>query len=804
MTRNVIVLGGSYAGSRAAELLAKSLPSTHRVVLVDRQSHFNPYIPYTNLLGPAVDVNTPPSTPPRSSDGRTEVLEHIPSTKKSVVVNASVTRIGEGFIDIDRDVGETDADTEDVMDRLTEHFESTGLGEGRSKRRLSWDYLVYALGCTLPPPLVSPARTKESGVSFLKAQQKIIQRARSILVVGGGALGLQYATDIADYYNSPHNQHLHYNSSPSLPKKVTLIHSRQRFLPLYDEKVDVEIKRRLDVLGINVILGERLTLPSDEELAAQEKEGKMNKIVTSKGEVVEFDLLLRCTGQIPNSDLLKEFLPEAINDHGFVNVRPTLQVATLPDNIPRKDIYSIGDVADMGVIKAGHTGWNAAGTAVQNIMTSIVCDSSSPDLKLVEFDRTPPQIKVTLGLNHSVSELLPAMGATKTEVKTSSSTATRTPLILSNQEAFSKSVTVRPSPALPLREMAYPALPSEIVAYIIDAAISSFTYDLVIERRSILLSTSLVCQLWRREAQRLLFTEESRLETREQINGWCVLAGRYHISEVTLSVCDSAARLALGLEWATPPTARDVKLVLDSMGSDVTHLDINVALLSDEVLHHPRLNYLQLLELNRDDDNTTPIPPISDSLRFSLNVLVTSFDFREVDANNGRKLVQALESTITTATHLKLDMDLDPDSDLGGQQVVGLGNLIRAASKTLQSLEIFIDYHPYIDESIKALECLTKLIDGCTGTIEEISTRCLLLPKSLKHYYPLMGGFLPLEVVETLRENVLTKLLEDDGLLPELEEMTDQADEGDEVQWLQAEVIRRRPGVRFVRFEDSW
>ncbi|BGP18292.1 hypothetical protein JCM10213v2_006352 [Rhodosporidiobolus nylandii] len=40
-TRNVVILGGSYAGSRAAELLSRTLPSSHRVVVIDRQSHFN-------------------------------------------------------------------------------------------------------------------------------------------------------------------------------------------------------------------------------------------------------------------------------------------------------------------------------------------------------------------------------------------------------------------------------------------------------------------------------------------------------------------------------------------------------------------------------------------------------------------------------------------------------------------------------------------------------------------------------------------------------------------------------------------
>lgn len=77
------------------------------------------------------------------------------------------------------------------------------------------------------------------GIEWLKAAQKRIQDAPSILVVGGGALGvresnvhiiprsnadmdgtLEYATDIADAYPE---------------KSVTLLHSRDKLLPQYPQ-----------------------------------------------------------------------------------------------------------------------------------------------------------------------------------------------------------------------------------------------------------------------------------------------------------------------------------------------------------------------------------------------------------------------------------------------------------------------------------------------------------------------------------------------------------------------------------------
>ena len=40
-TKNVVVLGGSYGGMHAASVLAARLPPTHRVILIERNSHFN-------------------------------------------------------------------------------------------------------------------------------------------------------------------------------------------------------------------------------------------------------------------------------------------------------------------------------------------------------------------------------------------------------------------------------------------------------------------------------------------------------------------------------------------------------------------------------------------------------------------------------------------------------------------------------------------------------------------------------------------------------------------------------------------
>ena len=110
------------------------------------------------------------------------------------------------------------------------------------------------------------------------------------MIVGGGALGIQFATDIADLYNNPENaEHLPEALRPAKKKRITIVHSRERFLPLYKQEVHDEVVRRMKELGIEVVLGERLSLP------AEDKPGETKTVQTSSGKIIEYDLLVRLT-----------------------------------------------------------------------------------------------------------------------------------------------------------------------------------------------------------------------------------------------------------------------------------------------------------------------------------------------------------------------------------------------------------------------------------------------------------------------------------------------------------------------------
>lgn len=106
-------------------------------------------------------------------------------------------------------------------------------------------------------------------------------------------MGIQYATDIADLYNNPANAaHLGEKAaaadSPPRKKRITLVHSRDRFMPLYKQEVHDEVMRRMKELGVEVVLGERPDLGDVKD----DKPGEKRTLRLSDGREVEYDLLV--------------------------------------------------------------------------------------------------------------------------------------------------------------------------------------------------------------------------------------------------------------------------------------------------------------------------------------------------------------------------------------------------------------------------------------------------------------------------------------------------------------------------------
>ncbi|KAI3618902.1 amid-like nadh [Moniliophthora roreri] len=299
--KTVAVLGASYGGNRAAQILAAGLPEGWRIVLVDRNTlavlpghEHKAFVPYTRVFW----KNTPMRDSPHI-----RLHAHVLSVHPHHII-------------------------------LSKAFPEHGV----LTTKLEFDYLIYALGSHLPSPLnlwgSSPGvvstiiknpdykynGTKEDGINWLKRNQKVVEDAPSVLVVGGGALGIQFATDIAHVYPT---------------KAVTLLHSRHRLMPKFDNELHLEVLKGLESIDVNVILGERLDLRSVNDEPVKLNETGQRVVRTVKGREVAADLILLCTGQIPNTGLLKEMDESTVNpDDSLAHVLRTMQLGVLSPHSP--------------------------------------------------------------------------------------------------------------------------------------------------------------------------------------------------------------------------------------------------------------------------------------------------------------------------------------------------------------------------------------------------------------------------------------------------------------------------------------
>lgn len=89
---------------------------------------------------------------------------------------------------------------------------------------------------------------KQAGVAYLQDHAQNVARSSKIIVIGGGAVGVQIATDIKELYPA---------------KSVTLVHSRSRLMHNFHPDLNYIILNRCAELGVEIKLGSRVKLPLD-------------------------------------------------------------------------------------------------------------------------------------------------------------------------------------------------------------------------------------------------------------------------------------------------------------------------------------------------------------------------------------------------------------------------------------------------------------------------------------------------------------------------------------------------------------
>lgn len=249
----------------------------------------------------------------------------------------------------------------------------------------AYDYLVMATGLKRHWPAVPKSGSYEEylkdGKAFISkivgGDPKNPQEGRRVVIIGAGAVGIEFSGEIKNYY-------------PNI--NVTLIHSRDQVLS--SEPLPSEVKDKVkDILveeGVQVITGNRATIT---ELPNNEFEVKL-----ADGRVLTADFVIDSTKKgEPTTDPL----PEAcLNKDREVKVNLDLSFEnTIPNAASH---FGVGDVIEWSGIKRAGSAMVMGQAAAHNIYADILNSESknapSEELyKPAKLNRWEPVIGIAVG-----------------------------------------------------------------------------------------------------------------------------------------------------------------------------------------------------------------------------------------------------------------------------------------------------------------------------------------------------------------------------------------------------------------------
>ncbi|UUV33524.1 FAD-dependent oxidoreductase [Amycolatopsis roodepoortensis] len=211
-----------------------------------------------------------------------------------------------------------------------------------SGERLTPDYVVLATGSAYPFPAKIDFQDSASAKAKIRATREELAGAEKVLLLGAGPVGLELAGEIKAVWPE---------------KAVTIVDPAKEILPGFPEDFRAEIRRQLDGLGVELLLGTSLTEPPVSE-PGQAK--TFTSGLTGGGEVTA-DLWFQCFGGAPHTAYLDGELAAARQANGQVEVTPELRLPGQPG------VFALGDITALPEGKLAKVAGDHAEVVVANI-----------------------------------------------------------------------------------------------------------------------------------------------------------------------------------------------------------------------------------------------------------------------------------------------------------------------------------------------------------------------------------------------------------------------------------------------------
>ncbi|KAI8080897.1 hypothetical protein BDF21DRAFT_361696 [Thamnidium elegans] len=212
------------------------------------------------------------------------------------------------------------------------------------------DYLVIATGSTYTSKLKSFDTSSLYRLSELTTEHNELKKARSVLIIGGGLVGCELASEIATHEYPPpyHNK-----------KKITIVDPHSNLVRRSTGKRQANAFDYLTGLGVEIILNEKIVDFDSSDT---------NSYLGSSGACYTgYDKVFVATGTTPCSDIFQgdgDVGFESCVDHwGRLRVKPTLQL----EHWKYKHIFAGGDVSNIKEEKTGYAATLAGVCIARNI-----------------------------------------------------------------------------------------------------------------------------------------------------------------------------------------------------------------------------------------------------------------------------------------------------------------------------------------------------------------------------------------------------------------------------------------------------
>lgn len=287
--KRVVIVGGGFAGTYAAQ----HLEDHFQVTILDNKDYFE-FTP--SVLRTIVEPH---------HLRKLQVL-HTHYLRTSTVIQKEVLRVETDHVVLD--------------DRI-----------------VNFDYLIINSGSTYQPPFKESRLIGSARGNTLRESYISIRRAKKILIIGAGLVGVEMAAEIVSHFPG---------------KEVTLIHSQSTVINRFPKKAVRYAEDFLRSRGVTIICGERVV-------------GHKNQVfITDMNREIGADLAFLCTGIQPNSGFLKDNFADCVTPLGYVRTNDFLQ---LQGDIVYPNIFVAGDVADVREEKLAQTAEKMAAVVVNNI-----------------------------------------------------------------------------------------------------------------------------------------------------------------------------------------------------------------------------------------------------------------------------------------------------------------------------------------------------------------------------------------------------------------------------------------------------